>query len=398
MASSSHSQPPQKKAKQGAGRNDPWFSGINRDLREPAFINRSFGLTRYVKFAWLRKEQFPFVEDLEFQNLKRFLEFETHYYPRLVRQFYQNFTKLDGEYHTMVRGHHFVIKPADLSMLFGLENKGTFIGDTECLDLDVDTNKIYTDLLRTGESWGDRTTRNVSPLHAVDRVLMYIVSYCLIPKCNQNYAQLGDDDLILFHGIKKRYEMNWNKMFLARMEAAAQSPPTQFLPYPMHVTKIMRYYRVPIPDDEPAEKEKKNNWCLNDSHISYMKIAWHRDSRTWLWKSQIKEMAEAAKAARASGSRKRTLLGDRAGASSSAPPSSSDPMDTDRVEDYIDLDNLGTPFDAQAAHDSLVEHINAQFTQLEMRQDVKNIAMEHRLMDYMSGLFSHHFPPPPPDS
>ncbi|KAK7268289.1 hypothetical protein RIF29_20986 [Crotalaria pallida] len=135
------------------------------------------------------------------QHSRKFLELHAPVYSRLVRQFYANLTYIDDVHQTMVNDQHFTVTPLDFHQIAGLQAEGSFIGDPSDPWWKCNTDNVYTACLRENAKWEGRCKRAGS-MKVEARLILYLLSYCLIPRSTGNHAQPTELDLKYINGLK----------------------------------------------------------------------------------------------------------------------------------------------------------------------------------------------------
>ncbi|KAK7280933.1 hypothetical protein RIF29_08509 [Crotalaria pallida] len=139
-----------------------------------------------------------------------------------------------------------------------------------------------------------RTPLEKEIIQVEDRLTMYLMTYCLLPRPTGNNAHPNEGDLRLMFALKNGIQVNWVKLMMEEMLAAAQSHDSALLPYPMFVTQLIRYNSVEIAPSEEVVKYKTEAHCLMSGVLHSSGIYKYEPTNMWLWKDDI----EVIKAAR----------------------------------------------------------------------------------------------------
>ncbi|KAK7259581.1 hypothetical protein RIF29_25190 [Crotalaria pallida] len=154
---------------------------------------------------------------------------------------------------------------------------------------------VYTACLRENEQWDGRGKRAGS-MKVEDRLILYLLSYCLIPRSTGNHAQPMELDLKYINRLKLAVLMNWPKVICKRMLEASKSHSQGRLPYPMLVTYLLQNNDIHIPDnDEVKEEFSADDYCLGKYVLHSAKIYEHPTCNIWMWKTDIAEEGNCCK-------------------------------------------------------------------------------------------------------
>ena len=308
---------------------------------------RKIGDRRWLKFAWLENRGFTFQRLLVHQGLQNFCEFHHAVYTGAVKEFYANFTKNSFGYQSMVNGVHFIIKPEDFRLLYGIRNFGLCLSndddpDEEPDDIDVEPNSVYLETL-TDISTAGKSGRFIGNMKLDDRLLFWTMTHILTPKSG-NYGYPTDVDLKYIYAIKHHMDINWVKIIFHHMLRISKSlSGTGKLPYSMMVSQILTMKNVPLNENDRIVDLEKT-CCLNSRVLKNSEIVKH-PTRGWMTRLDFvavcKEESEAKK-------RKKTASSSDKGKA---------PMESD-AEDF-DVQTALKDMEAR-----LVDHIDDRFAAL----------------------------------
>ncbi|KAK7260156.1 hypothetical protein RIF29_25964 [Crotalaria pallida] len=151
---------------------------------------------------------------------------------------------------------------------------------------DCDAYEVKRLSLRNLDSYNDGAKR-VGHMTVEDRLILYILTYCLIPRPTSNHAHPNEEDLTYMFAIKNCIKVNWPKLICQKMLAASKSRPSHLLPYPLLVSRLIEHNDVTISPYEETIEFWAADYCMGDRILHFARIYCHSHTVTWMWQSDI---------------------------------------------------------------------------------------------------------------
>ncbi|XP_047161390.1 uncharacterized protein LOC124831443, partial [Vigna umbellata] len=216
---------------------DRWISG---DSAQSNFLDswkmRKLILHKYLKLSFFQNEGFVFQSWPSKQGLKKFVEMEDPWYPKLVRVFYSNLKISDGTLCSRVKGVYIKLTHEVWNNIASYHLRG------EKCHLGMEgfhKFTVYQDNSRNPVEMRDYSHYKTGGMKKDDR--------------GSNNTQATTEDLYLLKAIKENIQADWPAAISENMLKVTRLESTM-LPYRVFISKVMIHFGVE---------------CVNESSESY---------------------------------------------------------------------------------------------------------------------------------
>ncbi|WVY95709.1 hypothetical protein V8G54_027860 [Vigna mungo] len=197
------------------------------------FFERPILEGRYLGDEFMEPGKFEFVDILTKAGLKDFVTYKCHYYPELVRVFYNNMRISDsGVIRSEVKKVKMTIKPSLFHKLTSIPSVGVPFEGTVVDDWKEEYNPITARELICKEGEYIKGRLLAGKLKFETRLLHYVICRILTT----------EEDIMLLWALLNSVEINWGHLIRHRMKKATKD--NALLPYPHLITIFMEHFGI----------------------------------------------------------------------------------------------------------------------------------------------------------
>ncbi|MED6198309.1 hypothetical protein PIB30_065071 [Stylosanthes scabra] len=242
-----------------------WFDGANEKLAYDERLSKMGILTpKFIGDEVLPDEKYPkFWRLIDIQGLRPFLYMRERYYPRFIAAAYTTMFIRDNLndngtggfiFGFRLGGRTYEFSLSDLATVWGLKNEGvTFKGDNNPHGTWNEFNKL--DAIR-----GLRLEHAASGKYAISRMstdhrlLLYVLSYVLLPR-KSNHGSASEEDLLILWAMVLEKQIHWPYLMVHRMLKYSQGKSTSFLAHAHLLTKVFEIAPLDLTREDNVEPE-----------------------------------------------------------------------------------------------------------------------------------------------
>ncbi|MED6190008.1 hypothetical protein PIB30_101556 [Stylosanthes scabra] len=242
-----------------------WFEDENERLAYDERLSKMEILPpKFIGDGVLPDEKYPKIWRLiDIQGLRPFLYMRERYYPGFVAAAYTTLYIQDGLNDEgngrfvlgfTLGGHSYEFPLTTLANIWGLKDEGvTFKGDNNPYGTWNEFNKL--DAIR-----GLRLEHVAPGKYAISRMsidhrlLLYVLSYMLLPRKN-NHGSASEEDLLILWAMIQEKQIHWPYLMAYRMLRYSQGKATSFLGHAHLWTRIFEIAPLDLTREEDVEPE-----------------------------------------------------------------------------------------------------------------------------------------------
>ncbi|MED6175714.1 hypothetical protein PIB30_080903 [Stylosanthes scabra] len=242
-----------------------WFDDNNERLAYDERLSKMEILPpKFIGDGVLLDEKYPeFWRLIDIQGLRPFLYMRERYYPRFVvaaytTMFIRDNLNDDGSgsfvFGFRIGGRNYEFPLTTLANIWGLKNEGvTFKGGNNPHGTWNEFNKL--DAIRG--LWLEHAMQGkyaISRMSTDHRLLLYVLSYVLLPR-KSNHGSASEEDLLILWAMVQEKQIHWPYLMAYRMLRYSQGKPTSFLAHAYLWSRIFEIAPLDLTREEDVEPE-----------------------------------------------------------------------------------------------------------------------------------------------
>ncbi|MED6177900.1 hypothetical protein PIB30_102489 [Stylosanthes scabra] len=252
-----------------------WFDDDNERLTYDERLSKMEILPpKFIGDGVLPDEKYPeFWRLIDIQGLRPFLYMRERYYPYFVAAaFIRDNLNNDGSgsfvFGFRLEGRNYEFPLTTLANVWGLKNEGvTFKGGNNPHGTWNEFNKL--DAIR-----GLRLEHAAPGKYAISRIstdhrlLLYVLSYVLLPR-KSNHGSASEEDLFILWAMVQEKQIHWPYLMAHRMLRYSQGKPTSFLAHAHLWLRIFEIAPLDLTREEDVEPEISH--AISSKNINQMR-------------------------------------------------------------------------------------------------------------------------------